>query len=165
MVGYRILMLLIFTGLLSSCTEEVVPPAYKPRNAFEAYAQALKTNGLEKAALGKEWFLSAEQALINPLIVTSPFKESLFLDPVRAESVSYQMHVKRGQKISISVTIPQDSQKVFIDLFRVDGDSLKNWRHVASADTILTRIGFEPRRDSDYILRVQPELLRGGAMK
>lgn len=35
------------------------------------------------------------------------------------------------------------------------------YKQVASADSTL-QLGFEPRRDAEYILRLQPELLRGG---
>ena len=33
---------------------------------------------------------------------------------------------------------------------------------MASADSAQQRLAFEPRRDAEYILRIQPELLRGG---
>jgi hypothetical protein len=51
---------------------------------------------------------------------------------------------------------------LFIDVFAVpqsEGDSL---RHVAAADSGQRVFDFEPRQTGDYIIRLQPELLRGG---
>ena len=55
----------------------------------------------------------------------------------------------------------QDTTRVFVDLFRVENDTLSQFRHVASADSSL-QLAFSPRRDASYVLRLQPELLRGG---
>ncbi len=148
--------------ILVACQSEIIPEPFRPRNAYDAYAHALKQTRLDETALGKDWFNSSEQALQQPIKVSSPFRESLYLDPSKAEAIGYRLHVKRGQKIEVAVVLPTDSLKVFIDLFRVNNDSLKDWRHVASADTVHFLLGFEPRRDADYILRLQPELLRGG---
>ncbi len=148
--------------LLVACKDEIVPEPFRPRNAYDAYSHALKQTGLHETALGKEWFKASENALLQPIQVVSPYKESLYLNPSKAEAVGYRLSVKRGQKIEIAVSLPPDSLKIFIDLFRVNNDSLKDWRHVASADTVHALLGFEPRRDADYILRLQPELLRGG---
>ena len=152
----------IFASVLLSCEDEIVPKKYYPRNAYDSYAHALKETRLDKTALGHDWFQSSEEALSNPVKIQAPYKESLYLDPKKADAVGYRFSVKRGQKIEIVVKIPNDSLRVFIDLFRVNNDSLRDWRHVASADTVRAMLGFEPRRDADYILRLQPELLRGG---
>ncbi len=58
-----------------------------------------------------------------------------------------------------------DSLLVFADLFREKGDSLIQRIHVATADDAMHRLEFEPRRDSYYALRLQPELLRGGRFR
>jgi len=113
--------------------------------------------------MGKEWLNSSRTVLEKPLKVDAPYKEAFYLDPAKAEAIGYRFSVNRGQKIEVKVTIlGNDSMKLFIDLYRVNNDSLKIWQHVASADSIEHILAFEPRRDADYILRLQPELLRGG---
>jgi peptidoglycan LD-endopeptidase LytH len=50
--------------------------------------------------------------------------------------------------------------EVFIDLFRVDGEGPPE--RVASRDAQASILEYEVDRDGVYVLRVQPELLRGG---
>lgn len=149
--------------LLSSCNQEIVPEPYRPRNEHDAYQHALGQVNILKSALGKEWLASAQKSLYQPILVNPPHQEAFFLDPAKAESIGYRFSVKRGQKIEIKVSMQYaDTMKLFIDLYRINNDSLKNYQHVASADSAIHQLAFEPRKDADYILRLQPELLRGG---
>ena len=155
--------MLVLIAFLTSCKDEIVPESYKPRNEHDAYRYSLEQANLLSSALGKEWLSSSNNALENPIKVEAPYKEAFYLDPNKAESSGYRFSVKRGQKIEVEVTVLDfDSMQVFIDLYRIDNDSLRIWKHVASADSINHFLAFEPRRDADYLLRVQPELLRGG---
>ncbi len=52
--------------------------------------------------------------------------------------------------------------RLFADVFRADDDDLEALEQVASYSEARNRLEFEPRRDNSYILRLQPELLRGG---
>ena len=54
--------------------------------------------------------------------------------------------------------------RVFIDLFRVAAEDGGDPTHVASGSKEDLRLAFEPRQDADYLLRIQPELLRGGRL-
>lgn len=55
-----------------------------------------------------------------------------------------------------------ETGRLFIDLFRVKGVSSEEWVRVASADKEENRLEFEPRKDAQYVVRLQTELLRGG---
>jgi peptidoglycan LD-endopeptidase LytH len=50
--------------------------------------------------------------------------------------------------------------RVFVDLFRIEGDGPP--RRVASSAEQHTGLNYEVTQDGSYLLRVQPELLRGG---
>lgn len=52
--------------------------------------------------------------------------------------------------------------RVFLDLFSVPRDTTETQQRLASAPESGTSIDVEVRRDGDYVIRVQPELLRGG---
>ncbi|MDN5204707.1 M23 family metallopeptidase [Fulvivirgaceae bacterium BMA10] len=158
-----LLSLIFFLSLFTSCTDEIVPKPFYPRTDHEAYAYALELANLNGTALVKDWKKAAKYALEHPVQISSPFEETVYLDPSKAESIGYRFDVKRGQKVMIDVkaALP-DSLKLFIDLYRINNDSLKDWKHVASADQYTYQLGFEPRRDAHYILRFQSELLRGG---
>jgi hypothetical protein len=52
--------------------------------------------------------------------------------------------------------------RLFVDLFSAPRDTTETYERVASAPERGTSIDVEIRRDGDYVLRAQPELLRGG---
>jgi SH3-like domain-containing protein len=58
-------------------------------------------------------------------------------------------------------TIAADPFRVYLDLFELRGDPPQP-QLVASADEGAGQLEFEPERDGTFVLRLQPELLRGG---
>lgn len=147
-----------------ACEEEKVPKPFYPRNDHEAYLKSLEDANLVASALGQDWKLSAKESLNNPLSITTPYEEAFYLDEKEASAMGYKFKAKRGQKIQITVDqLTNEDLKTFIDLYRVE--ALGSFRHVATADDEALTLGFEPRRDAEYVLRFQPELLRGGQFK
>lgn len=148
---------------LFSCTkDEIVPDRFYPRNDHEAYWYSLKQANLLNSALGKEWLEAAERPFDEQIKIQLPYQEAFEISDLKPDALGYRFDVKRGQRILVHIdVITDDTTRVFVDLFRVENDSLKKFRHVASADSILD-LAFAPRRDASYVLRLQPELLRGG---
>ena len=92
----------------------------------------------------------------------APFRESGHLDPSRPDAVGYRFRARAGQRLTFDVELdPPTNTLIFLDLFRVPGAGGVPV-HVASADSAALRLVHEPNRDAEYIIRVQPELLRGG---
>jgi len=163
---FTFVLLLPLFLLVSSCKKEIVPRAYYPRLAHEAYQHALEQANLLETALGTEWLLAAEQALDSAAEISLPYEEAFYWDPRSAQAGGYRFQVKRGIRIEVEIAVHSaDSLQLFADLFRETGDSTIQRAHVATADSINNRIEFEPRRDSYYTLRLQPELLRGGTFR
>jgi len=157
-----ILGLLIFPA----CKKEVVPKAFYPRSAHEAYKHALEEANLIETALGRDWTLAGEEALETPTTIPLPYEEAFYWDPNSAEAGGYRFFVKRGVRVEVVISVySSDSLLLFADLFRETGDTVIHRTHVATADEQMRRLEFEPRRDSYYALRLQPELLRGGKFK
>jgi murein DD-endopeptidase MepM/ murein hydrolase activator NlpD len=155
--------LLVPIVFLSCCKKEIVPEPYKPSNSHEAYVHSLRLAGLAHTAIARDWILASENAMKNPVDVDPPFKEAFYVDHASAFAVAYHFSVIKGQRIEINVAF--DGQKrcrLFMDLFRVRGLSYEDWRLVASANNNEKNLEFEPKQDSEYVLRLQPELLRGG---
>jgi murein DD-endopeptidase MepM/ murein hydrolase activator NlpD len=157
--------LALFVSLLlfSHCQKEVVPEPYKPSPSHEAYVHSLRSAGLAHTAIARDWILAAENAMKNPVDVEPPFEEAFYVDHASAFAVAYHFSVIKGQRVEIDVAF--DGQKrcrLFMDLFRVRGLSYEDWRLVASANNNEKHLEFEPTQDSEYVLRLQPELLRGG---
>jgi murein DD-endopeptidase MepM/ murein hydrolase activator NlpD len=154
-----ILPVLIFL----SCRTEVVPQAYRPTNAHEEYEKSLAQAGLSQTALVMDWIASSETALENPIFIYPPFKERVYFDPSKASSVGYSFSVKRGQKISIEPASGTSlSFRLYVDLFRT-GTPGNAFIHTASGSENSNNIDIDVRADGEYILRLQPELLRGGS--
>lgn len=155
----------LFVSLLlfSHCQKEIVPEPYKPSNSHEAYVHSLRSAGLAHTAIARDWILAAENAMKNPVNVDPPFEEAFYVDHAVAFAVAYHFSVIKGQRVEIDVAFNgQKRCRLFMDLFRVRGLSYEDWRLVASANNNEKHLEFEPREDSEYVVRLQPELLRGG---
>ena len=155
----------LFVSLLlfSHCQKEIVPEPYKPSNSHEAYVHSLRSAGLAQTAIARDWILAAENAMKNPVDVEPPFEEAFYVDHAAAFAVAYHFSVIKCQRVEIDVAF--DGQKrcrLFMDLFRVRGLSFEDWRLVASDNNNEKHLEFEPKHDAEYVLRLQPELLRGG---
>ena len=143
-----------------------MPKAYFPRSAHEAYRHSLEQANLIGTALGQEWILAGESALNAPDSISLPYDQAFIWDPRNADASAYRFFAKRGIRIEVEIFVfSEDSLQLFADLFRETGDAALQRIHVATADDREHRLEFEPRRDSYYALRLQPELLRGGTIR
>ena len=148
--------------LFSGCKQEIIEKPFYPRNDHEAYWYSLKKADLLNTALGKDWMLAADKPFNEQIFIDLPYQESFDISPKLPDAHGYRFDVKRGQQIVINIDLlTPDTTRVFVDLFRVKSDSLGEYLQVASADSLLD-LTFQPRRDASYLLRLQPELLRGG---
>jgi murein DD-endopeptidase MepM/ murein hydrolase activator NlpD len=149
---------------LSSCKREIVPEAYIPTGAHDAYRHALSQAGLDRTALGRDWAKAAELALRSPTVVAAPFAETFYVDSGKAFALGYRFPVKRGQRTEVKLEIdPPSDWRIFLDLFRAAEGGDEGPEPVATGGEGDFRLAFEPRKDGDYLLRVQSELLRGGS--
>lgn len=137
----------------------------RPESAHQRYARSLAEGGLAGTALGTEWLAAASRALQHPVALAVPFTEAALLDPVSPTALGYAVTLKRGQRLDVQVTLATDTPgQVFLDLF-APGDQAPPNRAIASAKADGTSLSYEPLASGVYVLRVQPELLRGGHMR
>lgn len=129
----------------------------------ERYVEALRLSGLGETALVRDWAAAARRALTEPHLIVPPFRETGYIAPERPSAVGYLLNVRRGRRLVFEVELNGDAPAlVFLDLFRLYEDSTRLPRLVASADSGAYRLEYEANRDTEYLLRLQPELLRGG---
>ena len=150
--------------LLTSCKEEHVPDLFQPSSAHEAYIYGLKQAKLLDSQLGRQFITAADEALEYPIDINTPYQEQFFLNPAKPKALGYLFYGIRGEKINIEIEpgLP-DSSIIFIDLFRIDSiHGEETLTHIASANETYLTLGYEPRQDNRYILRIQTELLHGG---
>ncbi len=151
---------LLLVAMVACWQEEIVPEPYLPTDAWDAYCHGLVTAGLDATALGRDWIEAGERALSAPVGASLPYAEAGAFDPRAAHAVGYRFGVDRGQRVEAAVQLgSQASARVYLDLFRLGQAGPV---HVASSEAGSSRLAFEPRRDAEYVLRLQPELLRGG---
>ncbi len=156
-------LLLLLAGFFACTQPEKVPEPYRSNNAHEDYLISLQQANLVETALGTDWMEAAEAAVSGPVDITSPFEETFYADPRTAFALAYRFDVIRGHRTTIEVVhVGEKSARIFIDLFRWASDDLQTWERVASAPKGESRLEFEPRLDARYVVRIQPELLRGG---
>ncbi|MDQ3696777.1 MAG: M23 family metallopeptidase [Gemmatimonadota bacterium] len=129
----------------------------------ERYARALQEAGLEEAALSTDWIAASERALREAVVATLPFRETGYFAAAEVGAVGYRLSLRRGQRLVVALTIEAERPlRIFLDLFEVPADTSEETDHVASAGDAEGRLDFEVERDGDYLLRLQPELLRAG---
>ena len=153
--------------LVAGCeqVESIQSRFERPLTPHEQYAVSLEEAGLTTTALGRSWIDASTLALAEASPVDLPFREARYLDPAQPAAVSYRFDLLRGQQLLIDVTTqPGDTARVFIDLFEAPRDSTRAPRRLRSADSTRALV-YNIRRDRTYLLRVQPELLRGGRFR
>jgi murein DD-endopeptidase MepM/ murein hydrolase activator NlpD len=134
-----------------------------PDSPHERYADRLRSAGLETTALGSEWMRAAERALAGAQLVTLPAREVGYFAPGEAAAVGYRARVRQGQRLLVQVEASGGAPfLLFVDVFRATGDSARPLARVASADSGRGTLEAVAREDGEFLVRVQPELLRGG---
>ncbi|MFN2312253.1 MAG: M23 family metallopeptidase [Spirochaetia bacterium] len=161
----RVLLLpLVVMVIFGACrTREIVEEPYEPSASHKKYREGLVAMELDETSIGRTWLSQADAALEAPNTVAIPFQELAHFEPARPEAVGFRFKAIRGQRIEILLEIDEGEQgRMFADVFRVEDEEPDALPQVASYSDQLNRLEFEPRRDAEYILRLQPELLRGG---
>ena len=155
-------------ALLTACERvEQIQDAFRDMTPREAYRESLALAGLDRTALAAEWEAAGREALDNPIPVAAPFEEEGYITPEDPSAVAYRIHIQRGRALTFSVDIDSpEGTRLFIDLFRLPNDPDDPPRPIIASDSVSHLFTHEdPWRDGDYVLRVQPELLRGGSFR
>ena len=156
--------LYLLAVLTAGCNREV--PFMRSQTPHEAYADSLKQAGLHETALGRDWIAAAESAVRNAKAATLPLDLAAEFPASQAKAAGYRLALKRGRVLRVEVALKgPEPAIVFLDLFAAPASPAESPRRVASADRGATRMEREIDRDGDYILRIQPELLRGGTLQ
>ncbi|MFW5884343.1 MAG: M23 family metallopeptidase [bacterium] len=156
----------VLASLFGACAPEIVEEPFEPSASHEDYTEALSRLDLDETAMGIGWLAAAADALAAPAVVDTPFSEVALIDPREPQALGYEFVVGRGRAVTITVVAEVD--RYFADLYRIDAEeraasgSRSGLTLVASRPDDADQIRFEPRRDGRYVVRIQPELLRGG---
>lgn len=177
-------LLLLALLLLAACERatEFVDRRPVSATAHERYARLLFDAGLDSTALGREWLVASDSALRAAHTATLAAREAGVYRRDEARAVAWRLSLREGQRFAATPRTDGPPARLFLDLFEASGDSLRPFVHRASGGTVAPRaddgaatfdtgaasaplvvhLVHEARRTGDYVLRLQPELLRAG---
>ena len=156
---------ILFTAAItwSSCITQGPSGIFGRKSPHDDYGDKLKNAGLSETALGRRWFAAAGQSLLKPVSVNIPYKETGYFAAAEPRAVGLTFGARRGEKLTISLNKdPSAGFAIYVDLWEpaIDGDATPKF--LLAADTLLSPLTFEVEKNGNYILRLQPELLKGG---
>lgn len=164
---FRFVLAVLASSLLLAsygCRQiEPIREYFREPTPHEAYRLGLSRSGLANTALGQDWIRAADRALSAAPEIEPPFREAGYLPPEEPSALGYAFELQRGQVLAVELTLDGiGGTLTFLDLYRAAPDSARPPVPVASADSAGRRLEHEASRDGRYVLRIQPELLRGG---
>lgn len=145
---------------VASCQKEVVEETYEPSESHENYRRAISELDLSTTEMGGAWLEAHRQALSEPTLLEPPAAEVVYFDPQDPSALGYRFPVSRGR--AVEILIESEHDRYFADVFRVPDTDEEEPAPVASRPAGESIIRFEARSNEYYLLRLQPELLRGG---
>lgn len=148
----RLLLFLIFILSFSACKK--VDEVFSKKSVYEKYVESLKKADLLDTELGQKWIEAGRSVFEDSVIVDIPHSETGFFSSDVPAARGYQFEAKAGQVLKLEGNL-QTEGKVFIDLFMFEDG---NWEHLEGTDSIPISV-YEFDEDSQYFLRIQPELL------
>ena len=153
---------IVVTALLFNACKTSGPGIFGKKTPHEQYGDRLVDAGLRTSALGNSWFRMAEQSLSAPSTIMVPYKETGYFPADRPMAAGFRFNALRGQKLSIIVEKkPVTNFALYIDLWKAGAGS-NPLKHITASDTTTNSIQYEVTETSQYILRLQPELLSSG---
>ena len=160
---WRWILTLALGAVLSGCAPgSPLREAVRPSSPYERYAESLRRAELDETALGRDWLAAGDGVLTTPTAVDLPLRETGYFAPDDPAARAWQFSLSHGRRLVVDVeTIATEPFRVFLDLFELRGDPPR-LQLVASAEEGALRVAFEPERNGTFVLRLQPELLRGG---
>ncbi|HLG41568.1 MAG TPA: M23 family metallopeptidase [Chitinophagaceae bacterium] len=153
------LVLIIFSLLIVACN--ISRHGISEKNApHERYRRGLEDAGLANTRLGQLWQAAANKSLSSPARVTVPYKETGYFEMEAPAAAGYMFSARRGEQLNIDVsTQPGNGFALFVELWEPIINDKPDLLSVA--DTIKKQIIHEVKKDGQYIVRIQPELLQG----
>lgn len=139
------------------------PEFFRDPTPHEAFLLALLHRVGENEGLELDWEEAALRAVDAPLRVGPAYQEAGLLPPELPHALGLRIHIPEGQRLYLEVAEEsQDSLRFFLDVFRAPPDTLRRPAHVESGDIVDGHWTFDADQAGDYVIRLQPELFRGG---
>lgn len=159
-----IIYILSFTVILSSCSTSGPAKLFGKRTPHEQYEDKINSAGLNETAMGKLWLDASRKSLRTPLTVNLPYSEPGYFPADQPKSVGLMFKAKRGEKLNINLAKrPSTGFALYLDFWQAPaagGDAEP--KLLLYADTSQSSLSYNVDKEGTFILRLQPELLKGG---
>jgi len=133
---------------------------FSKKSPHEKYSDALSGAGLDKTQLGLLWIAEATKSLTQPVTVSLPYKETGYFPAEEPRAAGYVFTAKRGEKLIVTINkTPMKEAILFTELWK-PAEEPKKLKLLATVDTNTNVLDHEVNNDGQYLLRIQPELLR-----
>lgn len=156
----RYFTILFFSVFIIACSDRITGDLFKGQTPHERYIEQLEKAGLAESLLYDRWLAASDRSLQSPIEISIPYQEKAFFGADIPNASGYSFEARDGEQLQIEI-VPQstDSVLLFMDLFAIAQDTTDNHMHLLSAETDSTSLSYTVKRNGQYILRVQPELL------
>jgi len=139
------------------------PEFYRERTPHEAYLLDLHLGTGENEALELAWEKAALRAVNAPLNAASAYEEVGLLPLEVPQALGLRIHLPKGQRLRLDVAREgEDSLRLFVDIFKAPPDTLRRAARLQSGEMSVGEWSFDAPQTGDYVLRLQPELLKCG---
>lgn len=136
---------------VQKATDVVIQPT-----AREVYDRAFEK---DDAALLK-WKEAFNKAQQDSILVTLPYAESGVFSAEKFHVYSYDVQLREGEKLLVSVQKQPDSARVFIELFQKPEDSTKSLKLLKASETEGSQLTHTISSYGFYKITIQPEMKR-----
>lgn len=150
--------LLVFA---TACTRIRPEATLRSPQTRDAYEDGLLRSKIGQGEAYRDWSDAARRALRDRLSIRPSFKEVVYFSPDRATAVGYRLMLHRGQRLRLDVE-RHTKARVFAEIFEEIGPGEPVFRLVESASATQSHVEFEARTDGPHVVRLQPELFKGG---
>src|SRR5690606_32796626 len=104
------------------------------------------------------WEDQLDLAFKDSVHIETPFLQAGNFKPRSFPVYSYNLDLKTGEELDISVEVDSSSQLVFIELYQLQNDSLKTYRKISASDFNRRSLAHEIEFTGTYKVVIQPEI-------
>lgn len=127
------------------------------------YVDGLRETGLADAPAGRAWIRAAETALLEAGSGTLPLHAEGWIAADSAAAVAWRFPAPQERWLTVRAALAGARPgRLFVEVYRLPSDPADAPVPLASALAMDTVLSFRVRGRDDLVLRLQPELLRGG---
>lgn len=133
-------------------------------SAHAEYVGSLEDAGLDGSPAAARWIASAGEALVAADSAILPFEGSGWFDAENPEAYAIRLAPPDGRWLSVRARLnAAEPARVFLDVYRMPDPAEGPPILIASDVDTSVYLSVRVRGRDDLIVRLQPELLRGGS--